>query len=781
MSSQTNCPTVLLIDYEPKSIASFLRPLRDAGYQVEVANDGVAGLEAYERLKPDLVLVEAMLPKKHGFEVCQTIKQSHDGRGTPVLITTAVYKGRKYRNEALTVYGCDEYIEKPITEEHLLELCGQFLGEGSPRHTTTEGETTEETESEVTERPVPVPTGHNSPLSMLGDLTEEEIVDRLDSLLDGIQEDQEEEPGETGDEEETAFAAETSDEEPVGEEPGDGSSVIDAPVESASADAPDELEGDAPSEAEVETPIVESEVSEEEIEAEAQDLSGEDAIATQLDAEFQDADQIEEDEEPETSKAPAEPEAREDTDGEAETEPVVTEEPRVEESRSSLEEALARKRGSVDLTTHNVSDAVDNLFNELAAATDAGATGPRTEPQSESEEPVEPADEAAATEAAPFGPAPRPDTPTIQVPEPDEKEERPPGAAERVEQEVAPDAAEDVGIALEIDRDRDVAVATPAETETTGGVPRWIWPVAAVVVLGIGAALYFVVFGGGESSAPTRPAATTTAQVRTPPPTPASEPTVSITESQDAAGIGATDPVEDVEAAEPGSAGASATGAIDLSGGSESAPEKAVQRNEPEPTPQETRSAQTKAAVAAAVAATPPAPEPTAADSRTPPPAESEPAPAAEPPAEPKVEAVVISPDSVSDLTGIETMPVPSKQLETADIPAEQALMPAVTARAKRGDLVLIEEVDTAPIPVRKDPPAYHPLARRLRQEGDVTLTILVDHNGKVEQVEVASGIPKSKLNDSAVAAARKWVYSPAVKDGVPVRVWITETVYFRL
>jgi TonB family protein len=123
--------TILLIDYEPRSIERFREPLIAAGYTIEIATDGVSGIEAFHRLSPDMVLVEAMIPKKHGFEVCQELKRTPHGRRTPVLITTGVYKGRKYRTQALHIYGCDEYIEKPIAPEQLLKIVGKFFGSAS--------------------------------------------------------------------------------------------------------------------------------------------------------------------------------------------------------------------------------------------------------------------------------------------------------------------------------------------------------------------------------------------------------------------------------------------------------------------------------------------------------------------------------------------------------------------------------------------------------------------------------------------------------------------------
>lgn len=120
--------TILLIDYEPRSIERTRRPLTDAGFVVHIATDGVTGLAAFVEKEPDLVILEAMLPKKHGFEVCQEIKRTAHGKRTPVFVQTAVYKGRKYRSQAMHIYGADEYLEKPYTEEFLIETVRTRLG-----------------------------------------------------------------------------------------------------------------------------------------------------------------------------------------------------------------------------------------------------------------------------------------------------------------------------------------------------------------------------------------------------------------------------------------------------------------------------------------------------------------------------------------------------------------------------------------------------------------------------------------------------------------------------
>ncbi|NIM00601.1 MAG: response regulator [Acidobacteria bacterium] len=96
------------------------KPLEDAGYRVEVAKDGQAGIERFHEIEPGAVIIEAMLPKRHGFEVCQELKNTPHGARCAVMIATSVYKGRRYRHQAMHLYSCDAYLEKPITDEDLI-------------------------------------------------------------------------------------------------------------------------------------------------------------------------------------------------------------------------------------------------------------------------------------------------------------------------------------------------------------------------------------------------------------------------------------------------------------------------------------------------------------------------------------------------------------------------------------------------------------------------------------------------------------------------------------
>jgi DNA-binding response OmpR family regulator len=118
---------ILVVDYEPRGLQQLREPLEKAGYEVLVAKDGLRAIQIFNESQPALTVLEAMLPKKHGFEVCQEIKKTAHGMTTPVVIVTSVYKGRRYRTQALHHYGCDEYLEKPVSAEVLLDTVRNLL------------------------------------------------------------------------------------------------------------------------------------------------------------------------------------------------------------------------------------------------------------------------------------------------------------------------------------------------------------------------------------------------------------------------------------------------------------------------------------------------------------------------------------------------------------------------------------------------------------------------------------------------------------------------------
>jgi len=136
---------ILIVDYDTKSIDSLSKLFEANKIEVITAADGVEAYEKFKADEPDLVLLEAMLPRMHGFDLAQKI--THDTKGrVPVIIVTAVYKGHQYRNEALRTFGVSDYFEKPYDQDKLLNRVLNLIGEG--------GEV-EEDISEIPELPSP--------------------------------------------------------------------------------------------------------------------------------------------------------------------------------------------------------------------------------------------------------------------------------------------------------------------------------------------------------------------------------------------------------------------------------------------------------------------------------------------------------------------------------------------------------------------------------------------------------------------------------------------------
>jgi TonB family protein len=119
---------ILLVDHDQKSLTYTRNLLQTAGFDVLTCSDGITALENFRTINPDLVLLSPMLPKMHGFEVCSNIRKLPNGTKIPVVIITDVYKGKRYRMDAISKYGATEYIEKPIEDSALLTILQNLVG-----------------------------------------------------------------------------------------------------------------------------------------------------------------------------------------------------------------------------------------------------------------------------------------------------------------------------------------------------------------------------------------------------------------------------------------------------------------------------------------------------------------------------------------------------------------------------------------------------------------------------------------------------------------------------
>jgi DNA-binding response OmpR family regulator len=117
---------ILIADDEPNIVTALEFLLQKNGYEVLVARNGDAALELVERHKPDLVLLDVMMPVKSGYEVCQRMRERAALRDIKIIMLTA--KGREVEmNKGLSV-GADLYITKPFSTQELVQKINALLG-----------------------------------------------------------------------------------------------------------------------------------------------------------------------------------------------------------------------------------------------------------------------------------------------------------------------------------------------------------------------------------------------------------------------------------------------------------------------------------------------------------------------------------------------------------------------------------------------------------------------------------------------------------------------------
>jgi two-component system, OmpR family, alkaline phosphatase synthesis response regulator PhoP len=117
---------ILIVDDEPNIVISLDYLMKREGFETEVANDGEAALEALARAKPDLVVLDVMLPRMNGFEVCREIRARPDSRDVKVLMLTA--KGRETEVARGLGAGADAYVTKPFSTKDVVGQIRRLLG-----------------------------------------------------------------------------------------------------------------------------------------------------------------------------------------------------------------------------------------------------------------------------------------------------------------------------------------------------------------------------------------------------------------------------------------------------------------------------------------------------------------------------------------------------------------------------------------------------------------------------------------------------------------------------
>ncbi len=116
---------VLIVDDEPNIVISVEFLMKREGFAVSVARDGEEALERIRAERPDLVILDVMMPKLNGFEVCETVRADPQLAGIRILMLTA--KGRETEMRKGISLGADAYIAKPFSTRDLVDRVKSLL------------------------------------------------------------------------------------------------------------------------------------------------------------------------------------------------------------------------------------------------------------------------------------------------------------------------------------------------------------------------------------------------------------------------------------------------------------------------------------------------------------------------------------------------------------------------------------------------------------------------------------------------------------------------------
>ena len=127
MSDKTR---ILLVDDEPDLVQLVSLRLVTAGYEVAVAYDGQQALDRVKESKPDLIILDLMLPKMDGYKVCRLLKFDERYQKVPILIFTARAQAEDIK--LAMDCGADAYLTKPFDLGELMHIVAMLLGDTLP-------------------------------------------------------------------------------------------------------------------------------------------------------------------------------------------------------------------------------------------------------------------------------------------------------------------------------------------------------------------------------------------------------------------------------------------------------------------------------------------------------------------------------------------------------------------------------------------------------------------------------------------------------------------------
>lgn len=117
--------SILVVDDDPEIVAMLNTRLSKRGYRVSTASDGTKALELAKRERPDVVLLDVMMPGKSGWEVARALKQDPVTQTCKIVMVSAI--GEKTNEITAPIYGADAHVDKPFEFEALEKVIAGLL------------------------------------------------------------------------------------------------------------------------------------------------------------------------------------------------------------------------------------------------------------------------------------------------------------------------------------------------------------------------------------------------------------------------------------------------------------------------------------------------------------------------------------------------------------------------------------------------------------------------------------------------------------------------------
>lgn len=117
--------TVLVVDDSPTEMHLIVSTLQKKGYKVMTSVDGDEAIQKIAQERPDLILLDVVMPKKNGFQVCRQIKTTPATKDIKIIMCTS--KNQEFDRVWGLKQGADEYLTKPFKEQELLDIVARHI------------------------------------------------------------------------------------------------------------------------------------------------------------------------------------------------------------------------------------------------------------------------------------------------------------------------------------------------------------------------------------------------------------------------------------------------------------------------------------------------------------------------------------------------------------------------------------------------------------------------------------------------------------------------------